>query len=413
MFRSLRLKLTLTNTAVTGLIFLLLLTGVYIVMQQGFQRQSERIMNSIASDEGLGYSPYITRPHRPLDPNYFFVRVDSVGNIIDNSPNLTNTSEEIYALVDKTMQVEKDMGYISIDGVSFRFLKSYSNFRKDLLKIVFYNTQPESQMLTRLLVTIITIGLVTVLTTFLASLFMANRALIPVKKSWERQKAFVADASHELRTPLAVVQTNLELVMGNKEDTIESQLYWLDNIKAENIRMSKLVSDLLFLARSDSHEVSAPMNEFPLDVVIKETLSSFKLICESKNIELKDNVYTETNYYGNEGRIKQLITILLDNAVKYTAPYGKIAVGLIKSEDNIEIKVSDTGEGIPKEHLEKIFERFYRVDTSRASKSGGTGLGLSIADAIIKEHNGRINVTSDVGKGSEFLVTLPNKRKYH
>jgi signal transduction histidine kinase len=412
MFNGLRLKLTLTNTIVTGLIFLFLLSGVYVVMKHSISNQSEKMMRSIASNDRFKYTPFITRA-RPLDPNYFFVMVDSVGNIVDTSPNLTNSHEEIFNLVDKTMEIGDDLGYIKIDGINFRFLKSYSNFRSDLLKIVFYNTQPESQMLKKLLTIIVTIGTITVLITFVASLFMANRALIPVKKSWERQRDFVADASHELRTPLAVVQTNLELVMGNKEDSVESQIYWLENIKAENIRMAKLVNDLLFIARSDSNEAQVEKSSFPLDIVCKETAMSFKLLCDGNNINILDDIEPDVNFYGSETRIKQLITILFDNAVKYTPSGGQIKISLKQTDTYVDLNVSDTGVGISKEHLHKIFDRFYRVDSSRSSASGGTGLGLSIAKIIVNEHNGHINVNSEPDKGSYFHVTLPLKKKAH
>jgi signal transduction histidine kinase len=412
MFNGLRLKLTLTNTIVTGLIFLFLLSGVYVVMKHSISNQSEKMMRSIASNDRFKYTPFITRA-RPLDPNYFFVMVDSVGNIVDTSPNLTNAHEEIFNLVDKTMEIDDDLGYIKIDGINFRFLKSYSNFKSDLLKIVFYNTQPESQMLKKLLTIIVTIGTITVLITFIASLFMANRALIPVKKSWERQRDFVADASHELRTPLAVVQTNLELVMGNKEDSVESQIYWLENIKAENIRMAKLVNDLLFIARSDSNEAQVEKSSFPLDIVCKEAAMSFKLLCDGNNINILDDIEPDVNFYGSETRIKQLITILVDNAVKYTPSGGQIKISLKQTDTYVELNVADTGVGISREHLHKIFERFYRVDSSRSSASGGTGLGLSIAKIIVNEHHGHINVNSEPDKGSHFHVTLPLKKKAH
>ncbi|HOV27057.1 MAG TPA: HAMP domain-containing sensor histidine kinase [Pseudobacteroides sp.] len=410
MFKSLRLKLTLTNTVVTGLIFLILLSGVYFFMKQSLTRQSENMMRSIALNDRFRYTPFIERASH-LDTNYFFVMVDSVGNIVNISTNLTNSYEEIYILVDETMKIDEDFGNIRIEGINFRFLKSYSNFRKDLLKIVYFNTQPEEQMLKNLLTIIISIGIFTVIVTFISSFFTANKALIPIKKSWQRQKDFVADASHELRTPLAVVQTNLELVMSNKEDTIESQLCWLDNIKAENARMTNLVNDLLFIARSDSNEAQIEMSNFPLDIVCKETIMSFRLLCENKNIEIFEDIKPDVNFYGNEARIKQLITILADNAIKYTPPGGYIKISLRQLDTSVQIVVSDTGIGIPQEHQSKIFERFYRVDSSRSSESGGSGLGLSIAKIIVNEHNGHINVTSAPNRGSQFSVTLPLKRK--
>ncbi|KNY28428.1 sensor histidine kinase [Pseudobacteroides cellulosolvens] len=199
--------------------------------------------------------------------------------------------------------------------------------------------------------------------------------------------------------------------MINKKDTIESQLNWLDNIKAENVRMTNLVNDLLFIARSDSNETQLEMSNFPLDIVCKETAISFKLLCEGRNIDILEDIQSNVNFYGSEARIKQLITILTDNAVKYTPSGGHIKISLRRTDTNVEVVVSDTGVGIPKEHHHKIFDRFYRVDSSRSSESGGSGLGLSIAKIIVKEHHGHINVNSAPGQGSHFYITLPLKRK--
>jgi signal transduction histidine kinase len=138
---------------------------------------------------------------------------------------------------------------------------------------------------------------------------------------------------------------------------------------------------------------------------------SFRLLCENKNIEIFEDIKPDVNFYGNEARIKQLITILADNAIKYTPPGGYIKISLRQLDTSVQIVVSDTGIGIPQEHQSKIFERFYRVDSSRSSESGGSGLGLSIAKIIVNEHNGHINVTSAPNRGSQFSVTLPLKRK--
>jgi signal transduction histidine kinase len=220
----------------------------------------------------------------------------------------------------------------------------------------------------------------------------------------------VADASHELRTPLAVINTNLELVLGNADETVVSQSKWLGAIQSEIQRMSKLVSDLLFLARSDSDE-TIPMTAFDLSAALHQAVAPFVPFAASKCIDLASSIEPNVLFCGSEGRIKQLIDILIDNAIKHSTAGDKVELKMNTGHSTIEIAVSDTGEGIPDGHLELIFERFYRVDRSRSRDYGGAGLGLSIADCIVKEHGGTINVSSTAGQGAVFTVTFAKPKQ--
>jgi signal transduction histidine kinase len=301
---------------------------------------------------------------------------------------------------------DDDMGLIRLGSDTFRNLRSFPpGFRN--VTVVFQNTQPEREMLKRLGTILLSISLAGLAVVFVSSLFLADRALIPIKKSWENQKNFVADASHELRSPLAVMQTNLELVMGNKEDTVESQTKWLENIQAENRRMTKLVDDLLLLARADSNQQLMDKCIFSLHETVKDAVASYVPLAAKKNIQLELKQAEEIDFLGDEGRLKRLVVILIDNAIKYTPSGGQAGVILRKMDSHVELLVSDTGVGIEYEYLDKIFERFYRVDKARSRESGGTGLGLAIADWIVKEHKGTISVSSVPGRGSTFKVQLP------
>jgi signal transduction histidine kinase len=164
-------------------------------------------------------------------------------------------------------------------------------------------------------------------------------ALVPIKKSWEKQQNFVADASHELRTPLAVMQTNLELVLGNGEDTVESQAKWLENIQAENKRMTKLVNDLLFLARADSNQQLVEKIVFPLSGVIDGVASAYEPLARKKGVRLEVRLGRDILFYGDEGKIKQLAVILLDNAIKYTSSEGTVTVLLNQYDNSVELIV--------------------------------------------------------------------------
>jgi signal transduction histidine kinase len=282
----------------------------------------------------------------------------------------------------------------------------------DSFSIIFVNIDYENNLLKSLRFNLITIALAGLCLIFAGSLFMAGRAVKPIKAAWEKQKNFVADASHELRTPLSIMQTNLELVMENKAETVESQTKWLENVYLENKHMTKLVSDLLLLARADSDQKLLEMKSFSMSIAAEEAATPFIPVAEEKEVKINLSIASDVSFFGDESRIKQLLVILLDNAVKYTPPGGRVSLVLESNKDNIQMLVTDTGEGISKENLEKIFERFYRVDKARSSETGGIGLGLSIAGWIVKEHHGTINVGSTLGKGTTFKITFPRNIKH-
>lgn len=244
---------------------------------------------------------------------------------------------------------------------------------------------------------------------FGVSVLLAQIAIKPIQEAWQRQLDFTADASHELRTPLAVMQTNLEIVLDNTEETVESQMMWLDNVMNENKRMATLVDDLLTLSRSDTNEQMLNLETFDLAQTIEETLEPYYPIGEKQDVEIifNNNLENTLNFYGDSKRIKQLIIILIDNALKYMNRSGKITVEVEIKGKQIELQVKDTGEGIDKEELKKVFNRFYRVDKASSRKKGGSGLGLAIAKWIVESHKGTIEVKSEIDKGTDFKIKLP------
>lgn len=408
MFKELRYKLTITNVLVVGLIFILAFSSIYFLMARSISRQSDYIMGLIASDAQAGLSP--TFPADRLKYRKitcFYAKTSPLGEIILYSPELPISPEDLRNLVKNAMAQQNTRGKLHTVDDDYRFLKINSISEAGFSFIVFASTRMEDEILNRLLIVLMVIGFAGLLLAFFGSLFMAERALIPIKNSWERQKNFVADASHELRTPLSVIQTNLELVMSNPQDTVESQVKWLENIKAENNRLVKLVSDLLFLARADSHQANLEMKRFSLPSALKSALAPFEPVAQKKGLRLETYLEPVPEFYGDENRINQLALILLDNAMEHTPSGGTVRVELRTRLSNVEIVVADTGEGIDKEHLERIFERFYRIDKARSRQSGNIGLGLAIAQWIVKEHRGQIIVSSSPGEGTTFQVTLP------
>lgn len=254
---------------------------------------------------------------------------------------------------------------------------------------------------------LITTALLAIGMVFAGSWLLSKAAIRPIKEAWQKQLDFTADASHELRTPLASVQTNLELVMDNSKDTVENQMKWLKNIEAENKRMSKLVDDLLTLSRADTNQQTLENEAFMFEEVISEALVPLEPAASQKNITLEADIDGKTAFNGDRKRIKQLVVILVDNALKYTSAGGTITISIIRCEKGVKLTVSDTGCGIGKEDLDKIFDRFYRANKTRPLNQDGSGLGLPIAKWIAQEHKGIIQVSSTLEVGTTFTVIMP------
>lgn len=236
---------------------------------------------------------------------------------------------------------------------------------------------------------------------------MAGRAIIPLKEAYEKQRQFAADASHELRTPLSVVLASAELL--DNDPSIKSPFLKqvIGDVRDEVKKMTKLVSDLLVVARSDNQALKLKLMRFDLGEVIDQTMRKMQPLAEKKNITLKREGEKEVFIRADEQKLKQLVLIFVDNALKYTPDGGSVSVRLsTPSPTRVSFDVQDTGIGISPEDQQKVFDRFYRVDKARSREMGGNGLGLAIAQEIVRLHNGIIDLKSEQGKGTTFTVTL-------
>jgi signal transduction histidine kinase len=228
-----------------------------------------------------------------------------------------------------------------------------------------------------------------------------NQTLERMERLFRSQQRLLADVSHELRTPLTAIRGNVDLMrhMG------EVDWLSLDIIHDEIERMTRLVSDLLLLARADSGGMPLQAKALELDNLFFEVYRQAQLL--PKSVELVITAVDQVCVYGDPDRLKQLFLNLIDNAIKYTPAEGKVYLALSKADGWATVEISDTGIGIPPEDLPNIFDRFYRVDKARTRQQGGSGLGLSIAKSIAKAHRGEIHVRSVVGEGTTFTVVLP------
>ena len=273
--------------------------------------------------------------------------------------------------------------------------------------LVLVDKSYEADMLKRLLTILLISGVVAFAVLLAISIILARWTTAPVERAWQKQREFVADASHELRTPLTVIDANIDVVINNSDDTVENQKKWLSNIKDETKSMALLVNDLLYIAKTDARRDKFEPTEFNLSNLIENSSLGFESLAFEKGKNYSSNIEADIIYNGDKNLINQLVKILLDNAIKYSAEKGNIFLELKKTEKNkIYLVVSNDGEILSEEDKQLVFERFYRTDKSRARETGGTGLGLSIAKSIVNRHNGTITIQTIDSKYNSFVVTL-------
>jgi len=232
-----------------------------------------------------------------------------------------------------------------------------------------------------------------------------NNMIERLQEAFERQKQFTADSSHELRTPLSVIEAEATLAL-RKERTPEEYQKALDSINQEVAYMSSILEKLLMLARADAGKEQLNFEPVSLKELIMTMIPDIANLADEKGLQFESGEMVELQVRGDEVKLKQLLLNLFDNAIKYTLN-GIVSVSLHQEDDQAIITVSDTGIGISEEDIPHIFDRFYRVDKARSRSEHGSGLGLAIAKYIVQAHNGEINVTSNIGKGSTVRVRLP------
>lgn len=429
MFSEIRNRLTLQYTVVMGIFLLAFIVVSYTGLIWLLYHEEQRDIQAFAEEEAREHA--IMLKHKDLVPGlsggeaeddpgakFFFYVFDAAGQ-------LANTSEPAEKMRPKVQELIRDWKTADGEGKVRRFylpngervalIMCSVQIRdgQQVLGRVYVGEDITSyyEMLKTLLLVLVVFAVVFLLFAALMGHLLAGRAIIPIKQSFARQREFVADASHELRTPLSILLTSVDAVQtddSNQLTPFSTQV--LDDMKTEVRRMSKIVADLLTLARADAGVTNIIKAKFGLSVLAEQIIRSLQPVADEKHLQLKLNSEQNMEVFADRERIRQLLLILVDNAIKYTPAGGEIDVLISTvpgSKPNVSVIVRDTGVGIPEEHRSRIFERFYRIDKARSREEGGTGIGLSIAKWIVEVHGGTIKVESNPGGGSSFVVTLP------
>ncbi|MBO7746753.1 hypothetical protein I8J29_21270 [Paenibacillus sp. MWE-103] len=245
-----------------------------------------------------------------------------------------------------------------------------------------------------------------------AGSILAGRAMGPIAQAFHRQEQFTSDASHELRTPLSILRSAIEVLDEERNKLSDFHRHVLMKSSQEIHHMNRLVENLLVLARSDNGRLDLVTSEFSLRYTIRQVMEQLQPISESKQVELKwehslnSSDEEKAIILADEVRIRQLILILIENAIQYNREGGSVTISVVTNQQKVILIISDTGIGIEEDHLPHIFERFYRMDKARTRRSEGTGLGLAIAKQIVDAHRAKIEVWSTPQVGTTFRVSF-------
>ena len=240
------------------------------------------------------------------------------------------------------------------------------------------------------------------LSVFILMLGLSARIVKPFSDNYEKQKRFITDAGHELKTPLTIIDADAEIL---EMDFGENE--WLQDIQAQTSRLADLTNALVMLSRMEEGMSRDTKIEFPLSDIVEEVCHTFQAPAKVHQINLDSKIEPLISMNGDEKAIRGLITILLDNAVKYTNENGTLSLALEKKKNRIYLSVFNTTEFISKEQISHLFDRFYRTDASRNSQTGGYGLGLSIAAATVESHHGKISAETKDEKSLKITVVFP------
>lgn len=390
---------------------LFLLTILFIFNYQNYSREKNDLVNNLMR---INMEPSFKDEKKPqefesvdkednrfkrfMDANLYTVSIQNgkISNIFSHTID-DNVSDEIKTIADKIVESENSGKTYIGNLYSNRYSYKYS----DRVLVISDNLDINNRLLSSLKISIIVFVLGEVICYFI-SMVLSKWLVKPAEISFNKQKEFIADASHELKTPLSVIIASSEAYEKDKDEK------WLNNIKNESERMNSLIKNLLDLAKLDSENVSMQYEMVDLSKLCEKSILTLESLMYEKEIKLDYNLDEGVKFNCNSDEIKELLTILLDNAVKHSIKDGNIVVNLNKANDKIILEIKNKGLPIPKGEEEKIFERFYRVDKSRSTDENRYGLGLAIAKSIVLRHNGVISASSS-NDYTIFKVVFKNK----
>ena len=409
MIKKLRIKFLVITLSMLCLLFYAMLAVFYFQTAANLRSESLAALKSYSEkNPAIVFNDKFGRFFGDNDAyshyDIFIIEYREAGNVLTpyGFGEITAEQEEyIFSLMDEVLYSKQDTGIVK--RYNLRYYKTAS---PGMIKTVFLDKSYEDSTLSSVLVSIFVIGAVGSVLFFVITLIVTRIATRPVERSWKQQQQLVADVSHELKTPVAVISSNLDIVMSHPAESVSDQGKWLGYIKDETVHMNELIKSILYLARTEETDASLEKSGFDLSNAVNAAALPFESVCFEKGLELEINTEPDVFFYGNRDMMMRLVSILLDNACKYSLPGNPVTVALYNAPEKLILAVNNKGDLISEEDKKRIFERFYRADESRSNAHGSFGLGLSIARSITEAHGGRIEVTSTAEDGNTFVCSF-------
>ena len=417
MLERMRWRLTMGYAGIFALILFFLATAAVAGFSRELTNQQDTLLTQEAKDL---QSNLLDGEHREVlaegSAEYSWVALDPEGHITDRDPTaatLGTLGLPSKELAEQALEEEEGVS-ATIRGPQGRVRVVSMPMREEsgeVVGVIQYARSLErvQQTIGRLVLLLLPLGLGGLGAALFGGLYMAGRAIRPARESFERQRAFIADASHELKTPLTLIGADAEMVL-YREQLNQEDRKLVEHALTETDRMGAILSDLLLVARLDAGEADLATKPFDLALVLLEEAERFGVRAAAKEIRVEVQVPGELSARGDPKRTGQVLAVLLENAVRFAPPGGSVAVSGRLQDRWVEASVRDTGPGISPEHLPRVFDRFYRAEASRTrGKGAGTGLGLAIARELARAQGGDLVAESAKDGGATFRLRLPRE----
>ncbi len=403
-----RLKTKFIILAMTTLVLLLtvILVGMNLINYNSVVEEADKILSFLSQNKGTfpefgggepphGNLPPQMSPETPYESRFFSVLLNAEGDVIftDTSKISSVGENEAVEYTESAIEKGKEVGFVG----SFRYIIKTEPMGTRITFLDCGRTLDAFYSFLHTSLFMATSGLIVV---FFVIFFISGRIINPIAESYAKQKQFITDAGHEIKTPLTIINANvdiLEMELGEENEC-------LSDIKSQTLRLRSLTDDLVMLTRMEEAEDNMQKIDFPVSEVVADAAHPFAVLASTQGKTLSLSIQQLLSLNGNDKAITQLTSLLLDNALKYSAANSEISLSLSKQGHSVVLTVANATEHeIEPSHLDRIFDRFYRADTSRNSETGGHGIGLSVAKAIVTAHGGKI--TASVPKPHVFQIT--------
>lgn len=400
MIKRLRKKFVVISTFSVLAVLVLIVGIINIVNYANVVQNADQII-LLLKEGGGTFGGGLVKQQRPMSPEtpfetrYFTVTLNGEGAVKNvNTDYIVSVNQTLAAAY--AVSLYENNEYAGFFG-NYRY--GATAISENDTMYIFVDCTNEIASFKNFFLVSVVVGFSAFVAVFLLVFFLSGKVMKPIAESYAKQKSFITDASHEIKTPLTIIGANTEVLemQGTSNE-------WTENIKEQVKRLSSLTEKLVFLARMDEENQTLKTTDFSLSDAVEETVKPFCAVAVSKGLTIEYDIRKNISYCGDETLIRQLVSLLLDNALKYSDENGKIFVQLKTTGGKIQLTVANPAQELSGD-LNVLFERFYRNDKSRNSQTGGHGIGLSVAKAIVEAHKGKIAANSKNGT-VVFAVTL-------